>query len=102
MDLHPKKRIEIIIEEALSPRLLGLIDEHGAKGYTLLPEVRGRGNRGARMADAFSGIGGNCMVIVIAEAAIAERLLPAVQQLLKNGAGIISVSDTSVLRNEHF
>ena len=102
MHLHPKKRIEIIIEEALVPRLLGLIDGQGAKGYTLLPEVRGRGNRGARMADAVSGIGGNCMIIVIAEEDIAGRLLPEVQQLLKNGAGIISVSDTAVLRDEHF
>lgn len=102
MQRFPKKRIEIIAEEAVLPRLLRVIEQHGAKGHTLIENISGQGNRGRRSVDALSGVAGNVMLIVIADERIAEPLIPACHEVLRNYAGIVLVSDIEVLRDQHF
>jgi len=102
MQRFPKKRIEIIAEEAVLPRLLRAIEDSGAKGHTLIESVSGQGNRGRRTVDAISGVAGNILVLVVADERIAEALIPACHEVLRNYAGVVLVSDVEVLRDQHF
>ena len=99
---HPKRKIEMVVEEAVLPRILQAIEETGAHGYTVLPQAIGRGNRGKRTGDPVSGVSGNVMVIVVASGEIAERVVSACHVLLEHYAGVVWTSDVQVLRDEHF
>jgi PII-like signaling protein len=102
MKTYPKTRIELVIEEAALPRIIDAIDGAGAHGYTVLPGVSGRGNRGRRSGDPFSGVSGNVLVWVIAGHEVALRIVESCQHILENYAGVIFLSEVQVLRDEHF
>jgi len=102
MQLYPKKKIEMVVEAARAPRLLEMIEAAGAKGYTVIPEVSGKGNRGLRNEAHISDVFRNVMIITITTEEIAERIVEESQRMLENFAGIVYVSDVSVVRDEHF
>jgi len=100
---HFKKiRIEMIVEEAVAEAMIEQIQDAGAKGYTQIHDVSGSGNRGVRLGDPVSGVGGNVQLIVVADAAIAETIIEEGHRLLEHYAGIIMSSEVEVLRDEHF
>lgn len=100
--LHPKKRVEIVVEAARAPAVIEAIDEAGAKGYTVVPNVSGRGNKGVRDEAHLSDVFKNVLIIVVAAEAIAARVVERTQALLEDYAGIVVVSDVEVVRDEHF
>lgn len=100
--LYRKKRIEIIVEAARARAIIEMIESVGAKGYTLVPEVSGKGNRGVRNDAHLSDVFRNVMIIVIAAKEIASKIVEQSQGLLENYAGIVVVSDVEVIRDEHF
>lgn len=102
MRLHPKKRVEIVVEAARAPAVIEAIDEAGAKGYTVVPNVSGRGNKGVRDEAHLSDVFKNVLIIVVAAEAIAARVVERTQALLEDYAGIVVVSDVEVVRDEHF
>jgi nitrogen regulatory protein PII len=104
MTLFNKKRIEIIAEATLLRSLLEMIDQAGAKGYTVVSgDVSGRGNRGTRQATGLPGdVFRNVIIVVVAAEAVAMRVVAGTQALLRDYAGVVFVSDVAVLRDEHF
>lgn len=100
--LHPKKKIEIVAEEAVLPEILDRLARHGARGHTILHGVSGQGNRGVRMDDHVTGVGGNVHVMAIVDAARADAIVAACHDALAHYAGIVCVSDVAVVRPEHF
>jgi nitrogen regulatory protein PII len=102
MQLHPKKRVEIVVEASCAPKILEMIEATGAKGYTLLHEVSGKGHRGVRNDSHLTDVFRNVLIIVIAAESTAREIISKSQPLLENYAGIVTVSDVEVVRNEHF
>jgi len=102
MQLHPKKRIEIVVEASCAPKILEMIEATGAKGYTLLHEVSGKGHRGVRNDSHLTDVFRNVLIIVVAAESTALEIVSKSQPLLENYAGIVTVSDVEVVRNEHF
>jgi PII-like signaling protein len=102
MELHRKKRVELIVEASCVPRLVEMIEAAGAKGYTVLHEVSGKGNRGVRNDSHLTDVFRNMMIIVIAAEPIALQIISRSQRLLEDYAGIVTVSDVEVIRDEHF
>jgi nitrogen regulatory protein PII len=94
------KRIEIVIEKSMVPKLTASIKQLGLVGYTLIPDVRGSGDRGMRRADELSGESSNCLVLIACDdQAIVDALLEAVRPLLVRSGGICLVSDAQWLRH---
>lgn len=102
MQLYRKKKIELIVEAARSRAVIEMVENAGARGYTVVPQVSGKGNRGIRDDAHLSDVFRNILIIVIAAEDIAERIVDQSQALLENYAGIVVVSDVDVVRNEHF
>ena len=102
MQLHQKKRIEIVVEASCAPAILEMIEATGAKGYTLLHDVSGKGNRGVRDDAHLTDVFRNVLIMVIAAEEIAHDIVSRSQPLLENYAGIVAVSDVDVVRDEHF
>lgn len=102
MKLYRKKRIELVVESACANTIIDMIDAEGAKGYTVVRDVSGKGNRGVRDAMHLTGLFRNTLIIVVAAEEIALRIVERSQTLLENYAGIVTLSDVDVVRDEHF
>ncbi len=102
MQTHRKKKIEIIVEKARVRSVLERVEALGAKGYTMIPDVSGRGHHGDWGHSDILDVYRSVLVIVIADADIAQRIVDESQQILQHATGIIYVSDVDVVRSEHF
>jgi len=100
--LFRKKKIEIVVEQIFADALIEVIEAAGAKGYTVLRRVSGKGNRGIRNGSQVSEVFSNVMIMVVVEEDIARRVIADSHEFLEDVAGIILVSDVEVLRDEHF
>jgi len=100
---HPKKRIEIMVEAPLTNRVLSILDEHKAPGYTVLPAVAGRGADGSWHRDGLVGRAGSVVQIVcIVDTSRVDDILEPLFALVSRQIGIVTVSDVQVIRPEHF
>jgi len=102
MQTFPKKKVEIIVEVALARRMQETIEALGAKGYTVFPNLRGKGRWGERAKTGVFGVFENVMIVVITGPETAAKILEAARDLTREGIGIAYVSDVDVLRDEHF
>jgi nitrogen regulatory protein PII len=103
MDMHVKKRIEIIVEAPVLTRLTDLLDRVDAMGYTVVPVLAGRGRGGAWSEEGLATDAGRMvMVIVVTGEERLESILAPVFALVRRQIGIVTVSDVMVLRTDHF
>lgn len=94
------KRIEIVIETPQAQKLADRLRELGAPGFTLIPEVRGAGDRGQRRADELSGDSSNSLIVIACDnQETVDAILEAVRPLLSRSGGICLVSDALWLRH---
>jgi len=92
--MKPIKRIEIVIEQPLADRLAEKLRALGAPGYTVLRNVGGSGDRGARRADELAGDSSNCLFLIACDdEALVLRITEGVRPLLSRFGGICLVSD---------
>lgn len=87
------KRIEIVIERLFTRRLVELLGQVGAPGYTLIPQASGQGDRGLRRADDPNDTQTNCVCIVACDEALASEIVEGVRPLLSEAGGVCLVSD---------
>ncbi len=96
--MRPCKRIEIVIEEPMAPKLVELLDSLHTPGYTILPNAAGDGDRGIRRADELAGDSSNTVFIVACEdEALVERIIEGVRPLISRSGGICMMSDAHLL-----
>jgi nitrogen regulatory protein PII len=94
------KLVTIVCEAILEERVVELLRESGAHGYTAFP-VRGSGNQGERNADMAET--GNVQIQVIVKTSVSETLITRLQsELFKAYAMVAYESDVRVLRPEKF
>ncbi len=102
MPFFKKKKIEIVVEAARAQRILEMLEAEGAKGYTVIPQVSGKGHRGMRNEAHVSDVFRNVLIFVIVAEHNAQKIMEKTQPLLKDYAGIVFMSDAEVVRDEHF
>lgn len=100
--MHNRKRIEIVVERVRADDVTALLDRLGATGWTILPVLAGRGRRGVRRGGDLSGVLDNVVIICIASEAVTARVLDASEELLGARPAIVSITDCTVLRADHF
>jgi len=102
METTRRKRIEIVVEAVRAEQVTDLLDRLGAKGWTMLPVLAGRGRRGLRRSGDLSGVQDNVLILCITGATVADAILAAREELLGARPAIVSITDCDVLRGEHF
>lgn len=103
MKTYAKKRIDIMVEALLTEKVVGLLDQHGVSGYTVLPALGGRGNDGAWHRDGVIGRAGALVIIFcILDEQRVEAVLEPLFSLVSRQIGIVTVSDVQVIRPDHF
>lgn len=103
MEMHEAKRVEIIIEAVMERQLTTALNEAGVTGYTVLPVSGGSGRSGQWTREGQVGrAGGMVAVICLIRPERLEPLLEAAFAVVERHIGVVSVSDTQVLRAERF
>lgn len=103
MELHSKKRIELIIEKMAHKRACRVLEAAGMTGYTVLPAMAGfgGGNRWNRETDISSA---RDMVVIVSigdEYRVTEAM-EQISDILGDHIGVVSVTDVDVLRPDRF
>jgi len=103
MQLFDKKRISIIVETTFRNKVLQLLVESGASGYTIYDQISGKGEHGIRSGQGELKAMGNVEIVSITSEQVAEKVLRGAEELLTQGVVIIvHLADVSVIRDEHF
>jgi nitrogen regulatory protein PII len=103
MNMHKAKRVEIIIEAVMERQLTNALIEAGVTGYTVLPVSGGSGRSGQWSREGQVGrAGGMVAVICLIRPERLDPLLKAAFAVVERHIGVVSVSDTHVLRAERF
>jgi len=103
MQLHRKKRLEVVIEAPMVDRLVALLDNAGVKGYTVTPALAGRGREGSWQREGQVTDTGQMFVIMsIIDPGRVDDVLANVYPLVARQIGILAVSDVDVIRKDHF
>jgi PII-like signaling protein len=103
MQMHRKKRIEIIIEAPLLRSVISRLERHRVKGYSVLPVLAGLGHEGRWESSGLVGDAGRMVALIcIVDPAECEGVTKDIHALLASQIGIVSVADVEVIRSEHF
>lgn len=103
MKTYSKKRIDIMVEAPLTNRVLGLLEAHGAPGYTVVPAIAGKGLDGSWHRDGLVGrVGAVVQIFCIVDAERIDALMEPIFALVERQIGIVTISDVEVVRPDHF
>lgn len=102
MQTFRKRRLELVVEQALAETALATIEAAGARYWVMAPTLGGQAGSGAwRPGLPAAGLGGVSLVTV-GEAAMIEALAERLLERLRDNAAVLLLSDVEVLRPAHF
>ena len=102
MQTYSAKRVEILIEAPMESRLTEALEGAGVTGFTVLPVLGGSGRSGRWTREGQVGRSGMVAVICLIRAERLDALLDAAFTVVARHIGVVSVTDTQVLRAERF
>lgn len=101
--MHEAKRVEIIIEAVMERRLTAALEKAGVTGFTVLPVSGGSGRSGIWSREGQVGrAGGMVAVVCLIRPERLDPMLEAAFSVVDRHIGVVSVTDTHVLRAERF
>ena len=101
MNTVKRKRIEVLADAPLLPRLLDALRASGVTGHTVLPASSGAGAHGNWSDDGLTGTAKLVLMTVTTEAHatdLVDRLAP----LLDSHRLLLTMSDVDVVRGDRF
>jgi PII-like signaling protein len=101
MDTVTRKRLEILADAPLVPRVIAALRQAGIAGHTLLPTLSGTGRSGDWSEERLTGATKQ-MVVAIASAEHAQALVDAIGPLLDSHHLLLTIADVAVVRGERF
>jgi nitrogen regulatory protein PII len=87
------KRLEIITDAIEIRLVVETLEAHGLTGYTIVPNVTGRGERGRQRGDDMSGVFQNSYLLTTCPPGRVEEIVNAIRPLLQKRGGVCLVSD---------
>ncbi len=102
MQTVTRKRLEILVDAPLVPRVVAALDAAGIGGHTILPVLSGCGRSGAWSEERLSGAETKRVVMAIAGEAEAAALVEALAPLLDSHRLLLTIADVDVVRGDRF
>jgi len=101
--LHPMKKIEVIVRGEDLPFLRELMEEAGVSGYTLIRDIAGMGQGGFHEGRLlFNEQASLVMAMAVAPEKAIRKIMIGLQVLFEQRTGVMFLSDTEVVRLDHF
>lgn len=103
MKMHEAKRVEIMIEAVMEKQITRSLAAAGVTGYTILPVLGGSGRSGQWTREGtVSRASGMIAVVCLIAPQRLDHLLETLFPVLTDHIGVVSVTDTHILRAERF
>lgn len=102
VELHKRKKIEVIIETPARPLLIDVLNRAGSPGYTLIPAIGGRGLHSAWDRNQLMDAANQVIIVTIVSEEAAATIMTEVGTLLEDYRGVVTLSDVQVLRGGRF
>jgi PII-like signaling protein len=100
---YAKKRLDIFVEAPALPQVLAALETADVQGYTVLAATAGKGHAGHwRLDDSFNNATNVVVVVCVLDAALVDRVVEAMFDIVQRQIGVLTVSDVMVVRPEHF
>jgi len=100
---HDLKKIEIIVKGDRQAFVSDLLDRSGTTGYTLIRNIAGMGHHGFQEGRLlFNDRASLVMFLAVATDDAIRKIASGLKPLLEKNSGVMFVSDTKVVRLEHF
>ncbi len=97
-----RKRVEILIDTPLAPRLVQAASEAGIAGYTLIPVESGAGRSGTWHGDHVTGAQSKTIFLTIASEENAAKFVDMLAPHLESFGMLLTLSDVQIVRPERF
>ena len=97
-----RKRIEILVDTPLAPRIVAQIRAVDISGWSVIHVDSGGGRSGEWQHDDVTGASTKTIVLVIASAAKTDALVELLAPLLDSYRLLLTVGDVQVVRGERF
>ncbi|QDT37932.1 P-II family nitrogen regulator [Stratiformator vulcanicus] len=91
--MSPVHKLEIVVDKVHLREVTRLLDDAGVSGWTMIPDVPGKGGRGERTGDELTGVMSNCYVFSACEPEKTEGLIEPLRALLRRSGGICLVTE---------
>ena len=98
----PRKRIEILVDTPLVPRVVTLLKAVDISGWSLIHVDSGGGRTGEWQQDDVTGASTKTIVLAIASDIKTDELIDAIAPLLDSYGMLLTVGDVQVVRGERF
>lgn len=97
-----RKRIEILVDRPLVPRIVRYVRDADVSGWSLLHVDRGGGRDGEWQNDDVTGAGAKAILLVVTSEAKARALIEALAPILDSHRLLLTMGDVQVVRGERF
>jgi len=98
----PRKRIELLVDTALVPRVVAILRAADISGWSLIHVDGGAGRNGEWQDDDITGASAKTIIIAIASAERASQLTDRIAPLLESHRLLLTIGDVAVVRGERF
>ncbi len=90
------KKVEIITDSIVLEKITELLEKFGV-GYSVIPEVFGKGSREKRFDDDVTDTFRNVMVIICCDEQTAIKICKDVEKIILGRGGIVLISDIEMI-----
>ncbi len=97
-----RKRIEILVDTPLVPRIIGLIKDVDISGWSVIKIASGGGRDGRWDHDEVTGAAAKSIVLMIANEEKAGLLADKVAPYLESHGILITIGNVEVVRGDRF
>lgn len=97
-----RKRIEILIDKPLVPRILRYVKEADISGWSLIHVDGGGGREAEWQDDDVTGAGAKVILLMIANEAKASALIEFLAPILDSHGLLLTIGDVQVVRGERY
>ena len=102
IETFTRKRVEILVDTPLAPRVIQAAADSGIAGYTLIPVQSGAGRSGTWRGDHVTGAQTKTVFLTIASEENAGKLVDMLAPHLESYGMLLTLSDVQVVRPERF
>jgi hypothetical protein len=97
-----RKRIEILVDSPLVPKIVSFIDTVGISGWSQTYVDAGSGRDGQWQTGELTGAAAKSIIVAIASSSSAQMLIDHLAPILDSHRLLLTIGDVGVVRGERF
>jgi nitrogen regulatory protein PII len=91
--MTPRRKVEIVVNRPYLEKILEFLEKVGVKGYTVIEDVKGLGDKGFMGGDEITDTFKNSYIFTVCDEETAKKIEDGIIPLLKKYGGICVISD---------